>query len=663
VTAVAIDSDGALVASGSEDGTIVIAGTRELGPSVDFRLGSAVGDLAFSPDGRRLMAGADDGSVLIWDITPASSGEPRILKHPGQIRSAIFSPDGSHILAKFASSGVDESAKSGVWVWPLEGDEPTKIPLDPSCSIDPLPAFSPASDLIAIASCKAVQLWPLNSLRPRKNLIASMPHSVSFSSDGSRILVADELGVRLWSPEAEKVVSLGVTAKLAELSPDGSCVVIADKDGSIQVWRTDPPRREAILVDEISHLNSLKFLDNRHLLLTAGGSAFVQELTANRLPFLLPMPLDKNEKWRGVRDLTSFQADGLPAEKSYVPITSVIPSRDSSLIALGYADGRVNVVPGVDSGWSCDSRNDRLMLMTDLQIPVAEPESRMLLAVLNRLDGVSEIRRVCSAQVLSGGQRLRHAGTGEHITRARLLSAVANAVESAKTMLNERHTAILFMYISSHGLIGSDGAPYVLPADADANKPDTWVSFSQVLEPILRFMSHLQTDEKERFASIVIFDTCESFQTGVSPADLRSPKPQQHLIIVESAAPGQYAWHWTLASHITREPPESRQTPSNSTSQDRDSRATSETEFRTRISVLPVSSQYALSQLIKMKENASEQDANIMASEWVANVPPLAEDLQARIQDAEQTGLRQTVKVIAEPNEPDFPLFKVRVRQ
>ena len=145
--------------------------------------------------------------------------------------------------------------------------------------------------------------------------------------------------------------------------------------------------------------------------------------------------------------------------------------------------------------------------MTDLQIPVDDPESKMLLAVLSHLDGVSGFRRLCSAPVPSGGQHVRQAGTGEHITRKRVVDAIADSVETARTMLHERRAVVLVIYISAHGLIGPDGAAYVLPADADAKNPSTWVSYSQVLEPVRRFIANLRPEEQQNAVGVVIIAT------------------------------------------------------------------------------------------------------------------------------------------------------------
>lgn len=660
VNAVTLSSKGGAIASGAEDGTIVIASTDGGTPFTNMKVDAAVNDITFSPDDRRLMAAGKDGSILIWDLDSGGSDKPRTLKVPGNVRTAIFSPDASHVLAKlYPATG---SYVEAVWIWSLQGSgEPLKILPEKSCLTNPVAVFGPASDVVAVASCKSIQVWPLNATRPSKALPAKGPRSVLFSSDGSHLLVADEGGVRFWWPETGRVVPVSSAANYAQFSPDQSRIVMVIPGGSIEVWKNDPPEREIVLRYRFKGLNSVEFsADNSHLLMEVGGSVYLQEIGSETIPYALPKPLDPDDKWRGVHDYLSLKETGLPSYKEYVPITSVRYSRDSTLIAIGYKDGHVAVVPGVDPKWRCELRDDRLWLLTDLQISVDDPKSKLLLSFLDHLDGVRGITRVCSAPVLSGGEHVRQAGTGEHITRKRVLSAVAHAVETARTMLQERHTVALVIYISAHGLVGLDRAAYLLPADADAKDPGTWVSYSQVLEPVRQFLSDLGPGERKNAAAVVIFDTCQFYNESTPPSEIHPPDPQHGLVIVESASPGQYAWHWILASSVTKQPSQTirgRPKPDRSGG---DSRGSNETDFQAGISVLPISSQFAFNQLIEKKEKASEAEAEIMMSEWVANVPPLAEELQRLIPAAQQTGLRQTVRVIAEPDQPDFSLFKVR---
>jgi WD40 repeat protein len=53
-----------------------------------------VNSVAFSPDGKLVASGSDDGTVRLWDAaTGAPHGEP-LEGHSDQVRSVAFSPDG-----------------------------------------------------------------------------------------------------------------------------------------------------------------------------------------------------------------------------------------------------------------------------------------------------------------------------------------------------------------------------------------------------------------------------------------------------------------------------------------------------------------------------------------------------------------------------------------
>jgi WD40 repeat protein len=105
VNSVAFSPDGRLLASGGDDGAVSLwdsatgEALRSLQGHTDW-----VRSVAFSPDGRLLASGGDDWAVRLWD---SATGEAlRSLKeHTRWVISVAFSPDG-RLLASGGSDGA-----------------------------------------------------------------------------------------------------------------------------------------------------------------------------------------------------------------------------------------------------------------------------------------------------------------------------------------------------------------------------------------------------------------------------------------------------------------------------------------------------------------------------------------------------------------------------
>src|SRR5262249_42459456 len=122
----AFDAGGARVVTASEDGT---ARVWEVRPSKAFALPlrghtGAVRTVDFSPDGRLVVTASADATARIWDATTGKEQavlrgvvDPRVpawirqYEVVGEVRSAVFSPDGASVLTASADAFVEVEGK------------------------------------------------------------------------------------------------------------------------------------------------------------------------------------------------------------------------------------------------------------------------------------------------------------------------------------------------------------------------------------------------------------------------------------------------------------------------------------------------------------------------------------------------------------------------
>ncbi|MBI3415480.1 MAG: protein kinase [Verrucomicrobia bacterium] len=214
ITGLAITPDGRTLASVAKNQLIVwnlTTGkeTRRVTPLPPEKAGLLqFGYLSFSPDGRTLGLGLENGELLLWDFVNGSQiflfqahAEMALIK--GAFTDVRFSADGKRV----ATAGVDHSIR----LWEISTQQRIASftnQMEPAWSTQ----FSPDGQTLASAGGDGtIRTWDVASEQELSRLYnhPGLPVALRYSPDGRKLASIDSLGrVKLWSttPKTRDVV-------------------------------------------------------------------------------------------------------------------------------------------------------------------------------------------------------------------------------------------------------------------------------------------------------------------------------------------------------------------------------------------------------------------------------------------------------------------------
>jgi WD40 repeat protein len=234
------------IASGSLDNNVILWDLN--GKILNKLKGADINSVAFSPDGKTLVAGNGDGAnqIQVWKILKNKIKSPKIITgHNWAVRSLSFSPNGKTLI----SSSKDKTLK----IWDLE-----KIENTTDSAISPLiktieghseeikkVVFSPDGKTIASASAdRDVRLWNIESKFLAGNKDApdhqkKIYAQANFISDAKIITFeSTQNRIETWSLDYKPLKSYMIdSGRIADLvfSPDKEKIVFTGLDGAIKI--------------------------------------------------------------------------------------------------------------------------------------------------------------------------------------------------------------------------------------------------------------------------------------------------------------------------------------------------------------------------------------------------------------------------------------------
>ena len=247
------NGDGGISGAVPPSGRAKSSPVREATPSILTGHTDAVGSVAFSPDGNRIVSGSEDNTIRIWDTSLGN--ELRRFgpeSHWFGVQSVAFSPDGEWIVSVIGNDGIR--------IWDANSGESFRLCVN---EYTPMSAsFSPDGRRIVSAESRYVRIWDAIRRTEAGRCVghgsaglSEIVYSAAFSPDGRIVTAGADWTIRLWDPGTS--VPAGILIAL----PDGRQVP-TDGYTAKEIWRIDA---------DAGPIFSVAFSPDGHSVLSASG--------------------------------------------------------------------------------------------------------------------------------------------------------------------------------------------------------------------------------------------------------------------------------------------------------------------------------------------------------------------------------------------------------
>ena len=234
-----------------------------------------VHSVVFSPDGRMLVSGLDNGGVELWEVETGTK-VAMFEGHSDRVTSVVFSPDGTRLASGSKGQVIklwNVAKREVVGTW--------KVAEVNSSFYSNSVVFSPdGTTLVSGFQDGTVRLWDVATQTTIATLEGHIGGvvSVSFSPDGTMLASGSKDQVRLWDVATRHTIATfgGHRSWISSVSfsPMGTILASGSRDHTVKLWDVATRRTIATLEQESwrpTTFNSMSFSPDGTMLASGSG--------------------------------------------------------------------------------------------------------------------------------------------------------------------------------------------------------------------------------------------------------------------------------------------------------------------------------------------------------------------------------------------------------
>ena len=552
------------------------------------------------PQGTRLLVSTSDGRVHLWQLD--STGTASVFSLPE--KSCFDSDDAQKGAVRFDDSG-------------------TRLLTTRCDGVGVYDALRPAALLVRLAASSRGATRSLE-------ISADGTHTAAVTAEGQlQLNKVSGFGAAVERSQTYKGTAPYVGDARPMFSRDGRKVALKTRDGAYDIWQLDAMQTPTFVVVDRG-VTTLHFSSNGRSLV--GGTAL--------RAFGWNIEAAQREGQASFAQAMTLVSPLLAAEGSRASLAALAVANSGAMAWVGMTDGTVQSF-GLETTAAIESRF-HVNFDADIYRPkaasMAQAVSDPTYSALTSIGGIDWLEdRMFFNMGMTRGQDERPP------TRTR--QAVMN-LQATFFQAEQAHkyngSVMLILYVAAHGWIGADGKPVVLPGDAVESDSTSWIPYQWFVDQVDKFVG---TDGTRR--AVIIFDTCQRLVAGERVGALGPQSASPYVTIVESASPGQYAWHWRVESQFSSD----RTVTSESRFgfpylPPKAPRGKSEATLSTTMSVFPLTSTCVLSAVadeLRAKGTDPFRPRGMSVGEWLELIAREAQDILIKIPDKNTSGYRQEI--------------------